>query len=84
MIQASINNFEINLTNKEVKELKNFSDNLIKYHEQISFEVMRELQQIQLINHSIQQFERDYSRLQQNLVSDDEDEEEQKQFFFKQ
>ena len=33
MIQTSINNLELTMTNKEMKELKEFIDNFKKYHE---------------------------------------------------
>jgi hypothetical protein len=40
---ASLSSLEVTLTNKELKELKNFMDNTQKYHEQIAMEVLREL-----------------------------------------
>jgi hypothetical protein len=40
---ASLSSLEITLTNKELKELKNFLDNTQKYHDQIAMEVLREL-----------------------------------------
>lgn len=33
LMQASISNIELQVTNKEVKELKDFTDNFNKYHE---------------------------------------------------
>lgn len=42
-MQVNANNIEIEMTNKELKEIKHFVDNVTKYHEQITFEVQREL-----------------------------------------
>lgn len=49
-IKAGIGSVEIRLTNKEIQELKDFMDNLIKYHDQISYEIERELRQIHIYN----------------------------------
>lgn len=38
---------EIRLTNKELQQLKDFQNNIVKYHDQINYEVERELEQIQ-------------------------------------
>lgn len=62
-VTGSISSIDITVNNKQIKELKNFSDNFKKYHEQIALEVLRELQHIQLINDSIKKFENEYNRI---------------------
>ncbi len=42
-VTGSISSIDITVNNKQIKELKNFSDNFKKYHEQIALEVLREL-----------------------------------------
>jgi hypothetical protein len=71
LISASITSIDLQLTNKEVKELKNFLDNLQRYHDQIALEVLRELQQIQMMNYQIQQFDQQFNRMQQYHMEED-------------
>ncbi len=74
-ICLSISSIDIQVTNRQIKELKNFNDNFKKYHEQIALEVLRDLQQIQMINFSIQQFEREYNRIVKATDSEESEEE---------
>ena len=45
-VKAGIGSVDVKLTNKEIQQLKDFVDNIIKYHDQISYEIQRELKQI--------------------------------------
>ena len=45
-VKAGIGSVNVKLTNKEIQQLKDFVDNIIKYHDQISYEIQRELKQI--------------------------------------
>ena len=49
-IKVGIGSVDIRLTNKEIQQLKDFQDNIVKYHDQISYEINRELKQIQKFN----------------------------------
>ena len=77
-VLTSIGSLEVQLTNKELKELKNFIDNLSQYHSKINLEVLRELRHIETMNRSIKQFEKEYDRMAGG-DSDSSEEEEQKQ-----
>jgi len=38
-VKIGIGNLDIRLTNKEIQQLKDFMDNIIKYHDQIAYEI---------------------------------------------
>ena len=49
-LKAGIGSVGIRLTNKEIQQLKDFMDNIKKYHDQIAYEIQRELKQIYKFN----------------------------------
>eukprot|EP00347_Sterkiella_histriomuscorum_P015009 403358661 len=75
LIQTGLNCLELQITNKELKELKHFSDSFQKYHDQISLEVQRELQYLEHINAQQMKFEKEFNRLHRRSFDElDQDE----------
>lgn len=68
-VKAGIGSVNVKLTNKEIQQLKDFADNIIKYHDQISYEIQRELRQIYRYHFGNNFFDQNANRGEQSEVS---------------